>query len=189
MRRWSPGDAPNTYTQLFSISTGGARWSDLAVNPEGTIVYISAPTQVFAFSNWNGTTASSNAVGSTYTPGNLGVSVDRGGNICLATSSGCYYTGVGGATYSLTGVIPQSNTSEFGGRAIALDADGQALIVNGGSLYKTSITGQVTQLVTSPPSSTVPGVYGIAVGPSRDVYVLTTLASSNYTIARYSPVY
>jgi hypothetical protein len=189
VRRWSPGDDVNTYTQLFSVSTGGQTWSDLAVNPAGTIVYISAPTQVLAFSNWNGTTASSNAVGSTYSGSARGISVDSGGNVCVATSTGCYYTSVGGTTYSLTGVISQSNSTGYGGRAIAIDADGQALIVSGNSLYNTSVTGQFTQLVTSPLSTTVPGVYGIAVGPGRDVYVLTTVATSNYTIARYRPVY
>ena len=189
VRRWSPGDNMYTYTQLFSVSTGGQTWTDLAVNAAGTIVYVTTPTQVRAFSNWNGTTASSNTLGSTYTGSARGISVDNGGNVCVATSVGCFYTSVGGSTYSLTGVISQSNSTGFGGRAIALDADGQALVVSGNSLYETSITGQVTQLVTSPPSSTVPGVYGIAVGPGRDIYVLTTLATSNYTIARYRPVY
>jgi hypothetical protein len=187
--RWSPGDDLYTWTNLFTVSTGGQTWTDVTTNAAGTIVYISTPGQLYGFSNWNGTTASSNAVGPSYTGGGQGVSIDKAGNICVATSTGCYYRGVNGISYSLTSVIPQANNVNYGGRAVALDRDGQAVIVNGNSVYSTSITGQATQLVTSPPSSTVSDVYGIAATPWGDICVLTTLTSSNLTIARYSAVY
>lgn len=185
--RWSPGDNLNTYTNLFTVSTGGETWTDVTTNAAGTIVYISTPAQLLAFSNWNGTTASSNAVGPAYSGSGRGVSVDIAGNICVATSTGCYYRGVNGISYSLTSVIPQQ--TGYLGRAVALGPDGQAVIVSGGSVYNTSITGQATQLVTSPPSSTVPSMYGIATRPWGDICVLTTNNTSNLTITTYTPVY
>lgn len=175
-------------TNLFNLPNSQSIYG-IAVNNDGTKVYLQFGSALNAYSNWNGVTASSNGVlglgGAPY-----GLSVDRSGNICASSTNGLSYVSAAGSNYSLTATVPQSNPSGVSGTnssSIVLDIDAQPIFFSGNTPYKGTMAGASTQLSTS----NLGNVYGVCVNPATDVIsVLTTIASGrNATLTNFTPTY
>lgn len=178
-----------TPSNLFNLANSQTI-HNIAVNSDGTKVYLQLGSALNAYSNWNGVTASSTAVlGLGGVP--YGLSVDRTGNICASSANGFSYVSAAGSNYSLTATVPQSNPTGYSGASnassIVLDADAQPLFFSGNTLYKGTMSGGSTQLSTSNIGTTI---YGVYVNPATDVIsAMTAIANSNATFTDYIPKY
>ena len=178
-----------TPSNLFNLANSQSIYN-IAVNSDGTKVYLQYGSALNAYSNWNGVTASSTAVlGLGGVP--YGLSVDRTGNICASSANGFSYVSAAGSNYSLTATVPQSNPPGYSGASnassIVLDADAQPLFFSGNTLYKGTMAGASIQLSTSNIGTTI---YGVYVNPATDVIsAMTALGTSNATFTDYTPSY